>query len=341
MRPFRVKGACMPIRIAVSGLFVAVSLATGTLLAADPPPRILARLDYRAPGDRCPAERALHREVELRLGYDPFTADASMRVVARIEHQEGTLSGEIGAFTGAAKAGWSKSFRVTEGACAALLVKMGIAISFYLDPLIFFAEAPTRSLPENRPAEATKPPTEEALRPRREKPRLSFDLGLGPQLAIGAAGPAFSMLGHVGARWSMLSLGLELRHDAPRSIEAAAPLSELRVRASAIGGSLVPCGHLSDFFGCALLSAGRMSIDVRGAEVPQGGPDRPYLGAGARLGFERRFLPWLGLRLHGEVLFMLRSAEVAVGSSSMDVPVPLASWVNGAFGGSLLAYFSP
>ena len=170
---------------------------------------------------------------------------------------------------------------------------------------------------------------------------MSFALGLGPQLAIGASGPAFGMVGHAGFRWSMLSLGLELRYDARRSAQAAAPYQEARVEAGALGGSLAPCVHVSDFFGCALLSGGKIFVDVSDIEKPPDHPDRPYFGAGPRLGFERRFLPWLGLHLHGEALFMAHTFTIETGGGALGVPSPLASRVNGAIGASLLAYLSP
>jgi hypothetical protein len=341
-------GVYMRIRVGALGLFCAGALGAATASAAEPPPPILAQLDYRGPRDLCPAERALRREVEVRLGYDTFSADAPLRVVAVIEHQGRMLSGEIAVFTDGKKDEWSKSFRVGEGACAALLVKMGIAISFYLDPLIFSAEPAQKVPPADPPTEQMErvevhPPPPAQPRPKllEDKPRVSIDLGLGPQLAIGAGGPAVSMLGHAGARWSMLSLGLELRYDAPWPTEIAASPSGLRAKAGSLGGSLVPCVHVAGFFGCALLSGGQIAVDVSGGEAAHDHLARRYLGAGPRLGFEKRFLPWLGLRLHGEALFMRETFELAATTGTLVVPAPLASRVNGAVGASVLTYFSP
>lgn len=339
----------MPIRVGASGVMVAGSFFAVTTLAADPPPRILARLDYRAPGGVCPAESALHTEVMVRLGYDPFTSDGPGRVVAHVERQRHTLSAKVTVFNGFGKDGWSKSFSVREGACSMLLSDMGSIIAYYLDPLVFSVEPsePPPVLDAPPKVELPKVETPKVELPKVEPPkvkkehrRLSFELGLGPQLAIGASGPAFSMIGHAGLRSSMLSLGMELRYDATRGVPGGALSGDARAGAYALGGSLAPCVHVSDFFGCALLSAGRIWIDTSGIDLTEE-PSRSYFGAGPRLGFERRFLPWLGLRLYGEALFMAQAFELQTRGDSVGVASPLASRVNGAAGASVLTYFSP
>ncbi|MEO7327160.1 MAG: hypothetical protein ABI193_01190, partial [Minicystis sp.] len=156
------------------------------------------------------------------------------------------------------------------------------------------------------------------------------------------SGPAFTMIGHAGLRWSMLSLGMELRYDTARSAQAGGSSEGGSAEAYALGGSLAPCVHVSDFFGCALLSGGKIWVGAHGFEVsPRAYSGSSYIGAGPRLGFERRFLPWLGLRLYGEALFMVQDFALQVGGDSLGVPSPLASRFNGAVGASVLTYFSP
>ena len=186
-------------------------------------------------------------------------------------------------------------------------------------------------------ARALQPPPPDTPKPNVPAPK-PFEIGLGPQLAIGAAGPAFSVLGHVGLRVSSVSVGIDIRYDAPSSAQADGAGEGVRLQAFSIGGALAPCVHVSFFLGCALLAGGAIAVSERGVDLPH--PEiRAYLGTGPRVGVEKRFLPWLGVRLTGEALFMLQTFQGTIDGAPVRAPSPLSSRVNGATGASLLAYF--
>ena len=324
----------------VAALSSAAVLFSAPVLAAAPP-RIGARLDYRAPSDRCPAEAVLRAEVMQHLGYDPFVPTEKRRIAAHIEIQGAALSAEISAEGGPAGETWTKILRAPEGACPALVARMGNVIAFYLDPHIFSGVAEELPSPRDRPPIPPALPEEkEAPKPPKAAPLKQIELGLGPALAIGASGPAFSLGAHAGFRWSFFSIGLGLRYDATTSARAEGARPDAKVEASALGGTLAPCLHISAFSGCLVLATGKISVAGSGIEKPHD-PDRFYFGGGPRFRLEKRFFPWLGISLHGETLFMSRSLDIAVGDTSRRVPTPLASQVNGAIGFSLLTYFSP
>ncbi|MEO7330999.1 MAG: hypothetical protein ABI193_20660 [Minicystis sp.] len=335
------------------GLSIALLALPGSARGEEPPPRLEARLVYTVgAGISCPREPVLHGEVMRRLGYDPLVPDAKRRIVATVGREGGRLFAQIDAFDEAGALDWDKRFAgYPNDACLVLFAKMGLAIAFHLDPRIYGPEpalpAPPAppSAPVPSPAAPLPPPVPPAV--KQEAPRVlppvtpaHIEIGVGPQMAIGPAGVVAGALVHAGLRWSFLSLGLELRYDLSTSARAETVPSAAHLAAAAIGGTVAPCAHLSAFFGCVIVSAGAIRVTGSDIDVAED-RSRPYLGAGPRLGLEQRLVPWLGVRAHGEALFMLRESAVTAGGAPVLLPSPLASRVNGAVGVSLTGYFLP
>ncbi|AGP35994.1 hypothetical protein [Sorangium cellulosum] len=112
-----------------------------------------------------------------------------------------------------------------------------------------------------------------------------------------APAPAVGFSGFVGARWEAFSLSLEGRVDLPVATD---PYRGGIYGVSSLGGSVVPCGHVAWFFGCGLVTAGRVRhfgmVNVVGEAL------QPYAGLGLRGGVEVPLSYDLAARLTGELV---------------------------------------
>ncbi|MFO0759154.1 MAG: hypothetical protein U0359_21860 [Byssovorax sp.] len=338
----------------ILGTVIVLSFVALPALAADPPPHVSAQLSYTsARGMDCPAEPVLHAEVARHLGYDPFAPKAKTRLTVTVKASAHTLIAQLAAFDDKNTQVWSKPpMRYPEGECAALFAGLGTAIAFYLDPFHLSVQTPSTpppAIPEKPLPQAPLPPSptedkiEHTATPK--APYRHVEVGLGPQLAVGTPGPSFSAFAHVGARWPIdgerieTSIGIEVRYDAPRALGADVPVPGASITSFAIGGTLAPCLHVfRRFLGCALLSGGAVSGEIAGVDRPHSLREG-YFGAGPRLAFEERFLPWLGVRLHADALIMARTKTGTIDGVPAPMPALLASRVNGAAGASLMTYF--
>ncbi|WP_437337980.1 hypothetical protein [Sorangium sp. So ce394] len=127
---------------------------------------------------------------------------------------------------------------------------------------------------------------------------LRLQVGVGALISKGLApDPAVGFSGFVGARWVAFSLSLEGRVDLPVATD---PYQGRTFAVSSLGGSVVSCGHVAWFFGCGLVTAGRVRrfgmVDVVGEAL------RPYAGLGLRGGVEVPFSYDLAARLTGELV---------------------------------------
>ncbi|MFO0758414.1 MAG: hypothetical protein U0359_18120 [Byssovorax sp.] len=339
-------GVPLPIRLHALALLAALLAASPTSFAraAEPPKHIHARLDYRAPAS-CPGEEVLRAEVGRHLGYDPFTGGGSRLVLVDIEpvleRGGARLAARLTAFGDAGEPPWAKVLDAPADACPALVASAGSVLAFYLDPLIF-AE---RDAPQPGGSPATSPDVDPRAGPRSPSIRAppsdhprSFSLALGMGLAVGPAGPAFSTFTEGAYRASFVSIGLDLRVDAPSSAQAPQAAPEGRVSALGVGGALVPCLHRGWLYGCAVLAGGALVFAGSGVDLPRH-PVRGYLGAGPRLGVEQLVFPWLAVRAQVEALFMARPLGGALNGVAVPAPSPLASRVNGALGAAIALRF--
>jgi hypothetical protein len=323
--------------------------------AAEPLPPITARLEYtRPPG--CPAESDIHYEVARRLGKDPFVKEGLFRVVATIARQKNTLIGDLAIYDGEGQTVVEKHSSSPPWDCAGLLEGFAITLSLHLDPEplpsapVKAPPAPPAPLPPSPSPPAPLPPPKEEAPPVQAKPpapvptKLRGVVGLGGQVVFGALGQAVGPVVHLGVRWPVLSLGmdlslgLEFRYDA-LSAAVVEDRPGVSVQKSLVGGSLVSCLHGRPFFGCAVASGGQLSLTVKGIDIAESAyPAHGYLGLGARFGFEKSLWPWLTARIYGEGLVALRRLQVA--NNGVDLSTPVLSFpLSGSLGGSLVAFF--
>ncbi|WP_437792720.1 hypothetical protein [Sorangium sp. So ce693] len=345
-----------------------MSLVLAVLPASGQVPPGGAQLSYtRGPGaEGCPEEQALRDVVAAQLGgIDPFVDGGSggRRVEVVLVRKGRHFLGEIALYDSDGRRLGGQE--VTSAACGALVEDVGTALAIMLRPARAAREpapsppgpsapapgeaATAPSPPETAstggalagspraPAPAPLPPCEPAApaRPReRRGPPLAWprlQAGAGALIAGGLApAPAVGFSGFVGARWEAFSLSLEGRVNMP---VAAEPYRGGIFGVSWLGGSIVPCSHMAWFFGCGLVTAGR--VRYFGMVNAVGEASLPYAGLGVRGGVEVPLSYSLAARLSGELVanlvrptFHLRGSEnwSVAGSSKVGVLQLLASF---------------
>lgn len=333
--PPRRRRRCALLRLALAVLLpVSASLPAR---ADEAPAPVALKLRYsRPPGNLCPDESALHQEVSRRMGYDPFTPGAAELVVATTTRAGTGLTSTVALFDAKGTRRWTKEFAIRDDNCAALVTAMGNHIAY-----VFAASARPSSPPP--PAPSVPPPAPPSYAPAPPLPstprapsaaRPRFEIGLSPLLALGSApAPAFGLRVQAGARWRPFSIAAELRWDAPASASVESRPGA-RIETTLLGGSLLPCGHISFFMGCALLTAGQMSGESTGLSVTKKDTSA-YVGAGARAGFGLEFTENIGARLFAEGLASIRHVQIVVNGREVWHTTP----VTGSVGGTLVAVF--
>jgi hypothetical protein len=204
-----------------------VVVATGLLAARPAHAEEKARLVYvRGSGTAgCPAEIDLRLSVVARLGYDPFSPQASRVVLARIERRRAALVGIVELVNDAGLSSGRRELYAPKRRCDELARSMALSISLTIDPERALAARASghsgggvafSALPAEPPSPEPAPPT----------PYRTHDLRLFAGVtALAAEGllPTFALGGgaHLGIGWRSLSLQLEarlmtsFRHDLP------------------------------------------------------------------------------------------------------------------------------
>ncbi|MFO0757837.1 MAG: hypothetical protein U0359_15180 [Byssovorax sp.] len=321
-------------------------LLLGLLLAAlpvrasaeEPPPLSAVELRYaQPPGTVCPGEPMLHQEVARRMGYDPFRLGAADHLDASILREGAGLAAVVALANAAGVRQWDKRFAVRDENCPALIAAMSSHISYMLAPARPLAPAaPFGQVPAAPPI--MPPPLPQAPdAPKPAEPKASrplFEMGLSPVFLLGSApSPAFGLRLQAGARLMPFSITAELRWDAPISA-GVETVPGARIATTMLGGSLVPCGHISYFVGCALVTAGRMSGESTGVSVTKK-DDSAYVGAGARAAFELRFTENLAGRIFVEGLGSIRNVQIVLDRAEVWHTTP----VTGAAGATFVTLF--
>ncbi|WP_437731190.1 hypothetical protein [Sorangium sp. So ce1335] len=294
------------------------------------------RLSYtRGPGaEGCPDEQALRDVVAAQLGgTDPFV-DGGGRLIEVVLGRKGRdFLGAIALYDADGRRLGGQE--LTSASCGALVEDVGTALVIVLRPARAAREPappspapPPPAPPPPAPSEPAPPETTSSTAPEssprapipalappcqpcqpaaparpaeRPGPSLAwprFQVGLGALIADGIApAPAVGFSASVGARWEAFSLSLEGGWHLP---VAAEPYRGRVYGVSWLGGSVVPCGHVAWFFGCGLVTAGRvrhfgMLNVVREALWP-------HTGLGLRGGVEVPFSYHLAARLTGELV---------------------------------------
>jgi hypothetical protein len=215
-----------------------------------------ARLVYvREPGaEKCPAEIDLRLRVVARLGYDPFSPQASRVVLARISATTRALDGSVELVDERGISSGKRALGSPPENCEQLARAMALSISLAIDPERELAPEPTpsRAAPRSE-AEKTSPapmPRPSAVPPARAARGHRFFAGVALAGSVGALPePGLGAFGFVGYRGRWASLSLEAR--AQQSFgQDLSPRGSLH--GSLIGPGLSGCGIVRDFAVCAV-----------------------------------------------------------------------------------------
>ena len=318
---------------------LAIVLCAAPALAAAPPPIITARLEYEV-AQGCPPAAVLRAEFARRQGQDPFVEAAPLRAVVTVVREKWALVGSVKLYDSADRLIWSRPTTTSTTDCRAIVDEMAGKLAVRLDPLAY----PPTPTPTRIP-EPTPPPTPIPEPPRAEPIAPApwrAEVGVGPQVVIRAA-TAFGLVGHLGLRWPVfspgmgVSLGMEMRYDAPSSV-AVEDRPGASVQTFFFGGSLVSCLHGTHLFGCVVGTGGLVSVKSTGFDDSSRRPALGFVGTGARLGFEEEMRPGLAIRIYGEALVSVHPLQGALDGTEIYAPA-LSFPVSGAAGASLVVYF--
>lgn len=283
-----------------------------------------ARLVYvRGDGaDECPEELDLRLWVIARLGYDPFSPQASRVVLARVEQQLEALHGSVELVDRDGKATGRRELSSPLGRCQELARALALSISLAVDPER--ASAPPKGVEEPPPREPAEPPP-----PQETAPRAIDAVGPRPlhwftsaSLVGGVAIlPAAALGGAVGVglRADRFSLALEARALSSFAREVA-PRGELS--GALFGGGPVGCWWPGRFAGCLTTVVGAQRVGS--AEISR--PDSStglYWGIGARLMFQAPVSSSLRFTVAAEGLLNLSRNDVRLSNVEIWRAPPL------------------
>jgi hypothetical protein len=324
---------CALLGLALAALLASISSPAPAQADEAPVPVALELRYSRPPGNLCPDESALHQEVARRMGYDPFTHGAADLLVATTARNGAGLTSTVALFDAKGARRWTKEFAIRDDRCAALITAMGNHIAYVFAASIRPVQASPPAQPPP-PLPPSPPPLLLPPQPSSLPPSPRFEIGISPLLALGTApAPAFGLRLQAGARWRPFSIAAELRWDAPVSAAAESPPGA-RIETTLLGGSLLPCGHISYFTGCAVVTAGQMSGEGAGLSAPKKDANA-YLGAGVRAAFELHFTDNIGARLFAEGLASIRNVRIVLDGGEVWRTTP----ITGSMGGTVVALF--
>jgi hypothetical protein len=323
--------------------FPAIVLAAQPAMAS-PAARLVYARDAAAMV--CPAEGALRHAVSLRVGYDPFFPWATRTVVVQVTRDGEDYVAHLFLVDDQGASRGARELRSDDKGCAGLVDAAALAISIALDAADL-ADASARPSPAtSAPAAPTTAslagPTETQARPP-DRPSsgataavppnaLRPVIGMDARVSTGVGpAPALGLAASVALRTRLLSLGVEVRADAPTSTSAQ---DGGRVETYLLAAGLVPCAHLAPVFGCLVGNVGALHVAGLDVRVPRS-DTAVFVAAGPRFGVEVPLGQRLVAHAYGELLANLQRTTVVMdGASPWSAPA-----VAGTFGAGLLLRF--
>jgi hypothetical protein len=323
-------------------------------------PALLVDLTYTSDAalPDCPSEGEFRRTVQRQVGYDPFRADASERVLVEVRGSERGVEGAIVWSDPSGQRHGERHFASAGRACAPLAANLSFAVAVQLQLALAQAQAEGQAVPSPTPDAATSLPaksvstksepapapaapvvpapaapekdasslTEPAERPSTPRSRapLSLFLGLGAQAEQGMApvllaeGRAF-VLARRGA-WSA-ELGAAAAWPASHRTSGGAGFRERLLL-----GTTGVCGHFDPLALCAVGRVGKIGVEGIGVDVPAS-PSAWVGQLGVRFALQKTLGAFAG-RLHADLLWTMGESTVTLN----DVGVwttPVASFVVG------------
>ncbi len=316
------------------------SAPCGVARAATEPVELAYRVDS---GIDCPTESEFRRELERRLGEDPFAEAATRTVEVRID---GTRWGPRGSITWQNQDGplpGVRSFEPRGQSCRELVTNMVFAVTVQLELLKV-------DLANENTSAATSPPEasgssqaggpidvglddgERVTRPEQPDAVDSWGLGAGALLLLGwTPRPVLGARVFAVDRWRALSLEAGAEMTLPGRIERR---DGSGFEMSAWSGTLAPCISLAQVAGCVVARFGQTR--ARGFGLDQSRSPGAFLAqTGLRLVLSQPIAERFVVSAHGEALGNWTPWRVELNRNE----VWIAPRVVGAFGLSFTASF--
>jgi hypothetical protein len=344
----------MRVSLALAGL----AAIAATFLLRDAGASPSARLVYvRSPeAAGCPGEQELRTAVRARFGYDPFFAWATQTVVVQVWRERGHYRSRVQLVDAKGVARGTRELTSDRDSCLELFDATALAISIAMDAALASVQVSETEPPQPPapPASSTPPPSPPTNAPDlaapAEAPQQStasepdaqreaaptsprgarffagLDLvgsaGSAPSLAVGLAAVG-------GLRAGAVSLGLEMRADAPAS--ASGPGAGT-VTSSLYLASVVPCAHYEFASLCGTGAVGWMQASGSGVSTPHGAGTL-FVSAGARIALEWPLSQTFSFRVHGDLIADLRRPTFVLdGASAWSAPPVAGSTAMGLLG---------
>jgi hypothetical protein len=278
-------------------LLAGVVVGAGEARATEPArPAVSLTYELEGSGAGCPTEDELRHGVVVALGYDPFRADATHHVTARIEASDRSLAGRLDWTDARGAREGERRLASTTGDCAELGRGMIFALTVQIQLLAIGGEAPP-SPPATVSGSAPSPP------------RFLYMLGAGPLLSVGEtpAATAGARL-FVGARHRAVSLELGAEATLASRLRQA---DGTGFDARAISATLAVCGHWRRLALCPLAAAGALRVAGFGVDQARA-PSSFTARAGLRALLEDPLSTRFAVRLHADGLGTLTPRTVFV-----------------------------
>jgi hypothetical protein len=299
-------------------------LATSQAYAA---PELLVNLEYDIDPalHGCPSAEDFRNIVGQQLGYDPYRADATLRVEIRAQAAERGIEGTIDWNDPTQKRVGERRFSSRNRDCHELMVAMGFVVAVQIQLLATdrtagpasapqaanaTTPAPAASRAETEPvASRPAPPGQPEAPPPIEIP--SSALGSTPWSAIAGLGPAAGFgLGPNLIAQGRIFFGLEYGVASIEiGAEASLPITTRQTdgvgfRENLILGTVAACGHYRFASACALGKFGQIRVSGLGVDVPSS-PTGFIAQAGPRVVATLGLGEQLLLLGHADALFLL------------------------------------
>jgi hypothetical protein len=268
--------------------------------------KAFATLSYSA-AEHCPDETSFRDQVNARLGYDPFVADAPRRVDVSITSEHGKLVGSA-AISTSGNSTTPRELNAKPEQCGALVTALATTIAIELDaiktprqywtppndPPLIPADSATQAPTRGETATAPSPKQAPAATPLTPANPISLTAFAGLEGSLGVApGPTFGA--ELGASLGKSLFSVELSGRAETMFAAASMSSGDRVQASLFSGALGPCLTFDRVGACALFRLG--AFEGRAATVQNPSTEfSPFAAIAARVSYALPLAIWLALR---------------------------------------------
>ncbi len=263
----------------------------------------------------CPDEQTLADAVGARLGYEPFTKDASRLVVITFRREGSSRRAIVQMKDADGSVKGERTLRSSQGDCEELASATTLTISILLDPRsgMIPPRPPDREPTPDLPLPVATQPPDTPVPPEtipREPLHLRATLAGTGSIGIAPA-PTLGVLVGLGIEHRWWSAAAEFRADLPVSDS----VSGLTARTSFTGGNLVPCAHIWRAYICTVLSFGA----IRG-EIAFASPSRQstfHAMLGPRIGLSMPIVRWLSFDGHLDAAYAPTSTSLRIGTEDL------------------------